>query len=229
MAEPRYRVLVIGSHPVQYMSLVLRRMAQHPQLEPSVAYCTLRGVEAAHDPEFGATVKWDIPLLDGYNWVHVPSRGSGDESFFGLCNPGLWRQLGSHVRFLGRLAEEQVMAFAAQAVAVVVPSLGGEVFGMVVAENMVLGLPVIASDLGAFVEVLGGTGQLFRTGDAADHALQMGRILDDPALGQRFAAAARQRIQETFAEQRMIEGHSRIYQELRRTATAVHTDIPWEP
>jgi glycosyltransferase involved in cell wall biosynthesis len=88
---------------------------------------------------------------------------------------------------------------------------------------------VIASDLAAFVEALGGTGQLFRTGDAADLALQMGRILDDPALGQRFAAAARQRIQETFAEQRMTEGHSRIYQKLLRTVTAVHTDIPREP
>jgi hypothetical protein len=33
--------------------------------------------EAAHDPEFGATVKWDAPLLDGYSWTHVPNHGSG--------------------------------------------------------------------------------------------------------------------------------------------------------
>lgn len=91
MTEPRYRLLVICSHPVQYMSPLLRRMAEHPQLELSVAYCTLCGAEAAHDPEFGATVKWDIPLLDGYKWIHIPNRGSGDESFFGLYNPGLWK------------------------------------------------------------------------------------------------------------------------------------------
>jgi glycosyltransferase involved in cell wall biosynthesis len=56
-----------------------------------VSYCTLRGAEEGHDPEFGATVKWDVPLLDGYTWVQVENRGSGDESFWGLNNPGLWK------------------------------------------------------------------------------------------------------------------------------------------
>lgn len=65
-------------------------MAQHPKLGLLVAYCTLRGAEPGHDPEFGATVKWDVPLLDGYPWVQVPNKGSGDESFFGFYNPGLW-------------------------------------------------------------------------------------------------------------------------------------------
>jgi glycosyltransferase involved in cell wall biosynthesis len=35
-------------------------------------------------------VQWDVPLLDGYSWQHVPNLGSGKESFFGLRNPGLW-------------------------------------------------------------------------------------------------------------------------------------------
>lgn len=90
LPEPRYRVLVIGAHPVQYMSPLLQRMAKHPQLELKVAYCTLRGAEAVLDPEFNVTVKWDVPLLEGYEWNEVPNRGSGD-SFFGLCNPGLWK------------------------------------------------------------------------------------------------------------------------------------------
>ncbi len=83
-------MLAIGSHPVQYMSPLLRRMAKHPQLELSVAYCTLRGAEPVHDPHFGVTVQWDVPLLDGYLWQEVPNRGSGADSFFGLYNPGLW-------------------------------------------------------------------------------------------------------------------------------------------
>jgi glycosyltransferase involved in cell wall biosynthesis len=65
-------------------------MAQHPRLDFQVAYCSLRGAEAGFDPEFGATVKWDVPLLDGYTWTSVPNRGAGDESFWGLRNPGLW-------------------------------------------------------------------------------------------------------------------------------------------
>jgi len=93
MLERRYRVLVISSHPVQYHVPILRRMAVRPDLELHVAFCTLRGAEAAHDPEFGATVKWDVPLLNGYSWTHVPNRGSGSEGFFGLWNPGIWKMI----------------------------------------------------------------------------------------------------------------------------------------
>jgi glycosyltransferase involved in cell wall biosynthesis len=71
------------------MAPIFRRMAAHPGFDLHVAYCSLRGAEAGHDPEFAATVQWDVPLLEGYSWSHVPNRGSGDESFFGLRNPGL--------------------------------------------------------------------------------------------------------------------------------------------
>jgi len=91
MPERRYRVLFVASHPVQYQAPLFRRMAEHPSVDVQVAYCTLRGAEAGHDPEFGANIQWDVPLLDGYSWTHVPNRGSGAESFFGLFNPGLWK------------------------------------------------------------------------------------------------------------------------------------------
>lgn len=91
MSDRRIRVLTIASHPVQYSSPLFRLMAQHPRIDFQVAYCTLRGAEPGHDPEFGRSIQWDVPLLEGYKWTHFPNRGSGDESFFGLCNPGLWR------------------------------------------------------------------------------------------------------------------------------------------
>jgi glycosyltransferase involved in cell wall biosynthesis len=72
------------------MSPVLRRMAQHPQLQLRVGYCSLRGAIATYDPEFTETVKWDIPLLEGYEWTEIPNQGSGSESFFGLFNLGVW-------------------------------------------------------------------------------------------------------------------------------------------
>ena len=90
MPEERYRVLAIAGHPVQYMAPVFRRMAAHPSLDLHVAYCSLRGAEAGHDPEFGATVQWDVPLLEGYSWTHVANRGDGGDSFFGLWNTKLW-------------------------------------------------------------------------------------------------------------------------------------------
>jgi glycosyltransferase involved in cell wall biosynthesis len=87
----RYRVLAVCAHPVQYHVPLLCRMASRDDLDLHVAYCTLSGAEAAHDPEFGATIKWDIPMLDGYSWTHVPNKGSGRDSFWGLRNPGVWK------------------------------------------------------------------------------------------------------------------------------------------
>ena len=91
MPERRYRVLALATHPVQYMSPILRRMACEPELDLHVVYCSLRGAEAGYDPEFGATVHWDMPLLEGYRWTQAPNRGSGGESFFGFCNTSVWK------------------------------------------------------------------------------------------------------------------------------------------
>jgi glycosyltransferase involved in cell wall biosynthesis len=93
--DRRYRVLAVATHPVQYMTPIFRRMAKHPSLDFQVAYCTLRGAEISHDPEFGANIQWDVPVLDGHRWTHVPNRGSGAESFFGLFNPALWKLIRS--------------------------------------------------------------------------------------------------------------------------------------
>jgi glycosyltransferase involved in cell wall biosynthesis len=95
MRNHRYRVLMVASHPVQYMSPVFRELAQHPMLDVHVAYCSLQGAERARDPGFGVEVSWDIPLLDGYRWTEVRNRSPqpGLERFWGLLNTGLWSML----------------------------------------------------------------------------------------------------------------------------------------
>ncbi len=121
--------------------------------------------------------------------------------------------LAGHVRFAGRLPGAELDAALAHASVVVVPSLGGEVFGLVVAENMSRGLPVIASDIGAFAEVVGDGGLTFRTGDAEALAAVLIRILDDPVLATSFAQSARQRALEFCDFQRMLEAHVRVYRQ----------------
>jgi len=91
MPDRRLRILMICSHPVQYMAPLLRRMSQHLELDLCVGYCSLQGAKAAYDAEFNAFIKWDIPLLEGYQWLEIPNQGSGSESFFGLCNLGIWK------------------------------------------------------------------------------------------------------------------------------------------
>jgi glycosyltransferase involved in cell wall biosynthesis len=89
MPEHRFKVLAVATHPVQYMAPIFRRMAAEPQLDLHVAYCSMRGAEAALDPDFATNVQWDVPLLEGYSWSAIPNKGSDKESFWGLNNPGL--------------------------------------------------------------------------------------------------------------------------------------------
>ena len=116
--------------------------------------------------------------------------------------------------------EAQLHAALAQSSVVVVPSLGGEVFGLVVAENMLRGLPVVASDLGAFVEVLGDAGFTFRTGDAAALAAALSRLLNDPSLAVRLGQRARTRALDFCNNSRMIEAHARVYRDVYAAAQA---------
>jgi len=89
----RRRVLVLASHVVQYASPLFRLLAKDPRLDVLVAYCSLQGAEPGLDPEFGREIQWDVPLLDGYPWVHVHNKSLRPRlgHFFGLWNPGLWK------------------------------------------------------------------------------------------------------------------------------------------
>ena len=76
---------------------------------------------------------------------------------------------------------------------------------------MLRGLPVLASDLGAFAEVIGDAGLLFRTGDAEDLARRLATLLRDPALAADLGVRARQRVLAFFARSRMIDAHAAMY------------------
>jgi glycogen(starch) synthase len=126
-------------------------------------------------------------------------------------------QLSPYIRFTGRLEADALENALADASAVVIPSLGGEVFGLVVAENMARGVPVVASDLGAFKEVLGEAGTTFRVGDANDLAQELAKILDDPDLASSMRVRARQRVRDLYQRERMIYSHAQLYRELHQS------------
>jgi glycogen(starch) synthase len=118
------------------------------------------------------------------------------------------------VQFLGRLGKMQLAEVLSDATAVVVPSLAGEVFGLVAAENMLRGKLVIVSDIGALREVVGGAGLVFKVGDASSLAACMRRVIADPALAVSLGAAARRRALEAFNVPQMIQAHVSLYREV---------------
>lgn len=120
------------------------------------------------------------------------------------------QQLSGCAHFLGCVSPDALDSALRRAAMVVVPSLGGEVFGLVVAENMARSLPIIASDIGAFTEVLGGAGLTFKTGDAIDLARRLAKLLDDPALAAHLGQTASQRVLR-YGVGQMIAAHANIY------------------
>ena len=92
-AAHRRRLLMVGSHVVQYSSPTFRQIASDARIDLLVAYCSMQGAEPGIDPGFGVKVSWDTSLLEGYPWVYVSNRAPrpGLGRFFGLINPGLWK------------------------------------------------------------------------------------------------------------------------------------------
>jgi glycosyltransferase involved in cell wall biosynthesis len=85
---------------------------------------------------------------------------------------------------------------------------------------MLRGLPIVASDLGAFVELLGDSGLTFRTGDAAALAASLAHLLDDSPLATSLGCRARERALDFCNNRRMIETHARVYRDVYSRAKA---------
>ena len=65
---------ILVSHPIQYFVPVYRQLAKRSDIELTVIYRTRVGIDAYHDSGFGQTLKWDIPLLDGYSSHFLSSK-----------------------------------------------------------------------------------------------------------------------------------------------------------
>jgi phosphatidylinositol alpha-mannosyltransferase len=94
--------------------------------------------------------------------------------------------------FLGAVSEEDKVRVLHSVDVFCSPNTGGESFGIVTAEAMAAGLPIVASDIPAFLDILrnGQAGELFAAGDAGDLARVTARLLDDPACRAKLSVAA---------------------------------------
>ncbi|HYZ53862.1 MAG TPA: glycosyltransferase family 4 protein [Streptosporangiaceae bacterium] len=100
--------------------------------------------------------------------------------------------LRDRVVLLGQVSEQDKVRMLHSVDVFCAPNTGGESFGIVLAEAMAAGAPIVASDLDAFRRVLRGgrAGELFSTGDAADLARAVRLLLDDPERRAVLSAAA---------------------------------------
>ena len=88
-------VIFLNSHPVQYFAPLYKFLNEHG-LATKAWYCSDESIKGGLDVQFGVQVKWDIPLLDGYESVFLKNyswKPSHFKGFFGLMNLGVLRQL----------------------------------------------------------------------------------------------------------------------------------------
>ena len=118
--------------------------------------------------------------------------GDGPE---GAAVTTLAEDLQERVSMLGEVPNTDLPPISAACDLYLGPAIGGESFGVVLIEAMASGLPVVASDTPGYDEVVrdGIDGLLVPANDPGALAAAAGRVLDDPDLAGRLAAAGRDR------------------------------------
>lgn len=89
------KLAVVATHPIQYQAPLWRLLAQEPELDVHVFYGSDFSVRGYHDVGFGVTVKWDVPLTDGYahTFLSCDTGLTGTDGFFAMRATGLARRL----------------------------------------------------------------------------------------------------------------------------------------
>lgn len=118
-------------------------------------------------------------LVKAHPDLKILIAGPGDEE---TLKSELPMNVLERLTFLGVLTEEEKRQFFKSIELYVAPNIGGESFGIILAEAMATGTAILASDLPAFNHVLEGGkwGELFETGNADDLAEKASALLNDP-------------------------------------------------
>lgn len=138
----------------------------------------------------------------------VACGGSSFGHVYRLACEQIAAHLRVHVYWKRRIPDDVRDALYAHARCIVYPSIHREPFGMVAAEAMSHGTPVLVPDYGGITEAIqwdGAAGGLtFRAWDTADLARQLERLVTDDALHAQLSANARP-IAENFSVDAMTD------------------------
>jgi glycosyltransferase involved in cell wall biosynthesis len=121
--------------------------------------------------------------------------------------------VGERVHWLGFLPDDELVA-AYRAAAVLVHPSGWEAFGIVLAESLAAGTPVVARRVGGvpWVAPDGECGLLFDRDD--ELASRVLRVLEDGGLAARLGGAGRERVRTRFGRERQLEALDGLRAEL---------------
>lgn len=85
------KLAIVSTHPIQYNAPVFKLLAERKRIRVKVFYTWSQSLDEVSDKGFGIDVKWDIPLLEGYEYQSISNiaKSPGTSSRKGFCNPEL--------------------------------------------------------------------------------------------------------------------------------------------
>lgn len=76
VSKAEIRLAYLVTHPIQYQAPLLKRIAREPDIRLKVFFASDLSVDSYLDDDFRATIRWDTPLLDGYDYEFLPAIGN---------------------------------------------------------------------------------------------------------------------------------------------------------
>lgn len=131
--------------------------------------------------------------------------------------------IAAHVKELGHPKDAELSSIYGAVDALIFPSLH-EGFGLPVLEAMACGTPVVASDISALDELLGGAGLMAPPRDAHALAAAVDQLLSSQGVADRLRIAGLARAQ-SFTWQRVVDDYRRLYIDVVRSADE-HDGVP---
>ena len=86
----KHRLAIVASHVIQYQDPFFRLLAQDPEIDLTVLYCSRAGAETYRDEDMKTTLAWDIDLLQGYRYRFLRNLARDSHAgYMRLINPGI--------------------------------------------------------------------------------------------------------------------------------------------
>lgn len=85
------KIAIINTHPIQYYAPLYKLLNEMGEIELKVFYTGGNNNFNLHDKGFNTTIAWDIPLLEGYNYLFLENiaKQPGTHHFNGIINNDL--------------------------------------------------------------------------------------------------------------------------------------------
>jgi glycosyltransferase involved in cell wall biosynthesis len=158
-----------------------------------------------------------IPVFTEYQDADLLILGTGEYE-------GKLKQMAngiSNVKFLGRLPPDRLSKYYQSAIALIVPSVCYETFGIILIESFREGTPVIARKIGPFPEIVNRCGGGLLYSDNNEMIEAMRKLQGNPSYRESMSEAASSGFEAYWSEKVVM---NRYYDTVRQAALAAGND-----